>query len=110
MAISRNRALKHAEASGEELFETLSHQIAALRKELGSITEAVNQYGGSSLSEAQHNALVLAREVREGGKIVAKRVARQAGHAGELVRENPLPVLVALGTFALLSTFWFARD
>lgn len=110
MAISRSRAIKHAEATGEEVFENLSQQIASLRKELGSLAAAVNEYSGHGLEDVQHNAVALAREVREGGKIVARRVARQAGHAGEIVRENPLPVIIAVGTLALLSTFLLTRD
>ncbi|HEY0032874.1 MAG TPA: hypothetical protein VGB81_06380 [Devosia sp.] len=109
MAISRKRAIKHAEVVGEELFDNLSRQIVLLRKELGAIAEAVNDYSGSTLGDAQHNALALARDMREGGKLVAKRVVRQAGHAGDAVRENPLPVLIGLGTIALLSTFLFSR-
>jgi hypothetical protein len=110
MAMSRARAIKHVEETGEELIDNLSHQLAILRKELGAIAETVNAYSGATLDDAQHSAVALAREVRKGGKIVARQVARQASHAGEAVRENPLPVIVALGTLALLSTFLLTRD
>ena len=110
MAIAAKRALRHAEASGEEMIDNLSHQIAMLRKEIASITEAVNDYSGSTLEDVQHNAVVLAREMRKGGELVARQVGRNAGRAGKAVQENPVPVIVALGTIALISALIFRRD
>ena len=110
MAIAGKRALKHAEASGEELIDNLSRQIAMLRKEIAAITEAVNDYSGSTLEDVQHNAVALAREMRKGGELVVRQVGRNAERAGKAVQENPVPVVVALGTIALLSSLIFRRD
>lgn len=110
MAMAAKRALRHAEASGEELIDNLSRQIALLRKEIASISETVNDYSGSTLSDVQHNALALAKDFRDGGKLVARQVSRQANYAGQAVKENPVPVIVALATIALISALIFKRD
>jgi multidrug resistance efflux pump len=110
MAIFDMKAFRHAEATTEDALDTLSRQIASLRKEVASITESVNDYSGSALGDVQHNARAIAKEVRRGSQLVARQVARQASHAGEALRDNPVPVLVALGTLALLTTLIFSRD
>jgi len=110
MAIAAKRALRQAEASGEEMIDNLSRQIAALRKEISSISDAVSEYSGPTFDDFQHNAAAIAKEVRQQGQVVARQVSRQATYAGKAVQENPVPVLVALGTIALISAFIFTRD
>ena len=48
--------------------------------------------------------------MRKGGELVARQVGRNAGRAGKAVQENPVPVIVALGTIALISALIFRRD
>jgi hypothetical protein len=110
MATSAKRALKSVENAGDSVAETLLDQIAALRKEIAAISEAVSEYGGHSLSDVQHGAVALAKEVRHQGAVVARQVNRQAGVAGKAIQENPVPVIVVLGTIALLSALIFTRD
>ena len=110
MATAAKRALKTVEDAGEGVSDALFEQIAALRKEIASISDAVSDYGGHQLGDMQHNAVALAREVRHQGAVVARQVGRQAGVAGRAVQDNPVPVIVVLGTIALLSALIFARD
>lgn len=110
MAASAKRALKTVEDAGEGMSDALLEQIAALRKEISAISDAVSDYGGHQLDDMQHNAVALAREVRHQGAAVAKQVGRQASVASRAAQENPVPVIVALGTIALLSALIFARD
>jgi ElaB/YqjD/DUF883 family membrane-anchored ribosome-binding protein len=110
MATATQRALRRAEHSGEAISENLAQQIAVLRKQVDEMSRSVQSYGGHSIDDLQHNAVALAHEVREQGRVVARQVGRQANIAGKAVQENPVPVLVVLGTIALLSTLLFTRD
>lgn len=110
MASAAKRALKTVEDASESVSDALLDQIAALRKEVAAVSDAVSDYSGRQLGDAQHNALALAREVRHQGAVVARQVGRQASVAGKAVQDNPLPVIVVLGTLALLSALIFARD
>jgi hypothetical protein len=110
MATAAKRALKSVENAGESASDALLDQIAALRREIAAISEAVGDYGGHSLGDLQHGALALAKEVRHGSAVVARQVNRQAGAAGKAIQENPVPVIVVLGTIALLSALIFTRD
>lgn len=110
MATAAKRTIKTVENAGEGISDALLDQIAALRKEIASISDAVGEYGGHALSDVQHNAVALAKEVRQQGALVGREVNRQAHVAGKVVQENPVPVLVVLGTIALLSTLLFRRD
>jgi len=110
MATATQRALQRAEKSGEEISENLAHQIAALRKQVDQLSHSVQSYGGHSLDDLQHNAVALANEVRQQSRVVARQVGRQANIAGKAVQENPVPVIVVLGTIALLSALLFNRD
>lgn len=110
MATAAKQAIKRIEDTGEDFSDGLSQQIASLRREIASISDAVSEYGGSTFDDVQHNAAALAKEVRHQGAIVARQVSRQANVASKAVQENPIPVLVALGTIALLSALIFTRD
>jgi hypothetical protein len=109
MATATQRALRQAEYTGEVFSDNLAQQIAALRKQVDQISHSVHDYGDNSLDDMQHNAVALAREVRHQGQVVARQVGRQANVAGEAVRDNPVPVAIALGTIALLSALIFTR-
>ncbi len=110
MATATKRTVKALENASESAPDALLEQLAALRKEIASISEAVSDYGGHALGDVQRNAAALAREVRQQGVVVGREVNRQAHVAGKVVQENPVPVLVVLGTIALLSTLLFRRD
>ena len=110
MATSVKRTIRTVEDAGESVSDALLDQIAALRKEIAGISDAVSDYGGHTLGDVQHNALALAREARHQGAVVARQVNRQASLAGKAIQDNPVPVIVALGTIALLSALVFTRD
>ena len=107
MATATKRAIRQAEHAGEEISENLAHQIASLRKQIDQISHSVNSY---SIHDLQHNAVAIANEVRHQGRAVARQVGRQANMAGRAVQDNPVPLIVALGTIALVSALIFARD
>ena len=110
MATSAKRALKSVETAGDSVSDALFDQIAALRKEIATISDAVADYGHHSLGDLQHGAVALAKEVRHGSAAMARQVNRQASLAGKAIQENPVPVIVVLGTIALLSALIFKRD
>lgn len=110
MATAARRTVKTVEDASDGVSDALFDQIAALRKEIASISEAVGDYGGHAMGDVQHNAVALAKEVRHQGAVVAREANRQAHAAGKVVQENPVPVIVILGTIALLSTLLFRRD
>ena len=110
MATATQRALQRAEKGSEAIADNLSHQIAALRKQVDQLSHSVQSYGGHSVDDLQHNALALANEVRQQSRAVARQVSRQASVAGRAVQDNPVPVIVALGTIALVSALIFTRD
>jgi ElaB/YqjD/DUF883 family membrane-anchored ribosome-binding protein len=110
MANSASRTIKTIENVGEDASDALFSQLANLRKELSTISDAISDFGGSTFSEVQHNANALVKEVRHQGKVVAKEVGKQASVASKAVQDNPVPVIIALGTVLLLSALFFARD
>ncbi|MBS3848590.1 hypothetical protein PSC71_14165 [Devosia sp. J2-20] len=109
MATATSRALQKAENTGEAISDNLTHQIAALRKQVDQLSHSVHSYSDHSMSDLQHNAVAIAREVQHQGRAVARQVSKQANATGEAVRENPVPVVLALGTIALLSALVFTR-
>jgi hypothetical protein len=110
MATTAKRALKVIDDTRDDASDALLKQIAALRKEIATISEAVGDYGGHTFSDVQHNAAALAKEVRHQGAVVAREVNRQASVAGKAIQQNPVPVIVVLGTIVLLSALIFTRD
>lgn len=110
MATAAKRSLKTIENAGESVSDALLDQIAALRKEIASVSDAVSDYSGHTFSDVQHNAVALAREVRQQGAVVARQANRQVSLAGKAIQDNPVPVIIALGTIALLSALIFSRD
>ncbi|HEV7344095.1 MAG TPA: hypothetical protein VGN60_00475 [Devosia sp.] len=110
MDTAAKHTLRQLESRGEDATDALSRQIAALRREIAEISEAAAHYSGHTLHDVQHNAGALAREMRQQGAIVARQLNRQASVAGRAIQSNPVPVIVALGTLALLSTLIFMRD
>lgn len=110
MATATKRTIKAAADPGDSAADSLLDQIASLRREIAAISDAVSDFGGHRLGDVQHNAVALAREVRHQGAVVARQVNRQASAAGRAIQHNPVPVIVVLGTIALLSALIFTRD
>lgn len=110
MASATQRALQRAEHGGEAIADNLSHQLAVLRKQVDQISHSVNSYNDHTFDDLQQNAVAIAKEVRHQGRAVARQVGRQANRAGKAVHDNPVPLVVALGTIALISALIFTRD
>ncbi len=107
MATAAKRTIKRMEDAGEDIGESLAAQIASLRDEIASISDSVSKYGNSHLGDVQHNAGAVVEQVRHQGAVAARQISRQASVAGRAVQENPIPVIVALGTIALISALIF---
>lgn len=75
--------------------EGLEAQLASLRREIATISSAVQDLGEAGW---------------EGASEVADAVGRQGRRAAEAVRDNPLPVVLGLATVALLAALVFRRD
>lgn len=106
MATAAKRTLKRVEDAGDDL----AAQIASLRDEIASISDSVSRYGNSHFRDVQHNAVAVVDQVRQQGAVAARQINRQAHVAGKAVQENPIPVIVALGTIALISALIFSHD
>lgn len=110
MATNAKRTIKRIEDAGEDVAENLGAQLAALRREIATISSAVEEYGGPAVHDMRHNAVELVDQVRHQGAAAARQIGKQANVAGHAVRENPIPVIVALGAIALISAVIFTRD
>ncbi|WP_375452129.1 hypothetical protein [uncultured Devosia sp.] len=107
MATATKRAIKRIEDSSDDLGDSISAQIAALREELAAISDSVSKYSNNRFNDVQHNAVAVVDQVRHQGAVAARQISRQANVAGRAVQENPIPVIVALGTIALISALIF---
>ena len=101
MANATDRALSR--------IEDLSQQLAHLRKELATRVGPARKAGAHALHDAQHQALVLAKDLQEHGGAAAHLLGRQARVATKAISKDPVPLLVALGTFVLLSSLFSRR-
>jgi phage host-nuclease inhibitor protein Gam len=110
MATAAKRAIKRIEDTGDDIGENLAAQIASLREEIASISDSVSKYGNSHFKDAQYNAVAVVDQVRHQGAVAARQISRQANVAGKAVQENPIPVIVALGTIALISALIFTAN
>lgn len=110
MARSTKRAVSAFQHGSEDVVDTLTASLNALRSEIASISEAVNDYSGHRFNDLQHGATALVKEVQHQLPVVARQVSRQATAATRAVRNDPLPTIVVLGTIALVSALVFRRD
>jgi phage host-nuclease inhibitor protein Gam len=107
MATTAQRSIKRIRDTGNDIENDLAEQIAALREEIASISTSVSKYSNSRLHDMQDNAVAVVDQVRHQGAVAARQIGRQANVAGRAVQENPIPVIVALGTIALISALIF---
>ncbi|MEO8686018.1 MAG: hypothetical protein ABI414_14400 [Devosia sp.] len=107
MATTAQRSIKRIRDTGSDIENDLAEQISALREEIASISSSVSKYSNSRLHDMQDNAVAVVDQVRHQGAVAARQIGRQANVAGRAVQENPIPVIVALGTIALISALIF---
>jgi hypothetical protein len=110
MATATRRTIKRIEDTSGDIGNNIGAQIAALRREIAAISSAIEDFNGPSVGDLRHGAVELVDQVRHQGAVAARQIGRQANVAGQVVRENPIPVIVALGTIALISALIFTRD
>ncbi|MDB5621827.1 MAG: hypothetical protein JWR39_390 [Devosia sp.] len=89
--------------------EDLSGQLAGLRGEVARLVRPARRSGVHALHGAQHQAVVLAKDFKQHGEVAAHRLGHQARLAGKSIGNDPVPLLVALGTFVLLSSLFLRR-
>jgi len=106
MASTARQAIQRIEHGGHDVAE----QVTALREDVAAVAEALARLGGHSANRLGHNALDLAGQVSHQGAVAAREIGKQANMAGRAVRENPAPMLVALGTVALLAALVLSRE
>ena len=107
MATTAQRSIKRIRDTRDDVENDLADQIAALREEIASISSSVSKYSNNRLHDMQDNAVAVVDQVRHQGAVAARQIGRQANVAGRAVQENPIPVIVALGTIALISALIF---
>ena len=110
MATTAQRSIKRIRDTGRDVEHDLAEQIAALREELDSISRSVSKYSANRVHDIQDNAIAVVDQVRHQGAVAARQIGRQANVAGRAVQENPIPVIVALGTIALISALIFTAN
>lgn len=107
MANTAQRSIKRINDTRDDIQNDLADQIASLREEIASISESVSKYSNRRLHDMGDNAVAVVDQVRHQGAVAARQIGRQANVAGRAVQENPIPVIVALGTIALISALIF---
>lgn len=107
---STQRAFKSIDRAGDDVVAALMDQVADLRKQVDRLGNKANDYGDDMLHDLQDNVTALAKEARHQGAVALRQANKQVHVASKAVQENPVPVLVALGTLALVSALVFRRD
>ena len=80
----------------------IERQLGHLRREIASVSGAVRHLGSAAGASLSHGATEFGDQVMHQGAIVARRVGKQALRAGNAVRNDPVPTLVAIASLALL--------
>ncbi|MGE0213907.1 MAG: hypothetical protein AB7S41_19635 [Parvibaculaceae bacterium] len=94
---------------GSELGERAEEQIAALRKEVRRLSEALSDRGGGFLDDAAESASRAYDEMRRSGAKAMRVAGRQASAASDLARDNPVASLAIVVGIGLLAMALLAR-
>lgn len=84
----------------DELQDNVGHHLAALRREVQSLSRDAGKYGRG----LQHDAGDLGEALAAQGAQMARQLGRQARRAGEAVRQDPVPAMVSLVAVACLAS------
>lgn len=100
--------MAHTHPVLESLFrprrQSVGDQVASLSKEVADLARHVRRYARPRVQEAAHSAGDFAGDVIHQLEPLARGVAHQAKVAGRAVRQDPVPSVIALGTFALIAS------
>jgi len=89
--------------------EDLSRQLAHLRHDLSEAVAPARKAGHHALHDARHQALVLAKDFQQHGSVTAHQLGHRARVVGKAIGKDPVPLVVALSTFVLLSSLLSRR-
>lgn len=100
---------------------TVGDQIASLSQEVAHLTRQVRRYAQPRAEHAAHSATdfagdvfhqlePFAREALHQANSARRAVAHQAKVTGRAVREDPVPAVIALGTFALIASLFLRGE
>jgi ElaB/YqjD/DUF883 family membrane-anchored ribosome-binding protein len=93
---------------------TLGDQIASLTHDVAQLSRQVRRHATPRLQEAAHSASDFAGDVFHQLEPIARDVAHRAAHqakvAGRVVRDDPVPAVVALGVAALVVSLLLRRE
>ena len=90
--------------------QSIGDQIASLSHEVARLASQTRRFAAPRVQEAAHTAGDFAGEVMHQMAPLARDVAHRARAAGRVVRDDPVPAVVALGTFALIATLLLRRQ
>lgn len=100
---------------------TIGDQVASLSEDVAALARQLQRYARPRLQEAAHTATEIAGDVFHQLEPVARdalhraydarrAIAQQVKVTGRAVRDDPVPAVVALGTFALLASLLLRRE
>ena len=100
---------------------TLGDQIASLTEDVARLTRQVRRYSQPRVEHAAHTAgdfagdvfhqlEPIARDALHRANDARRAVAHQAKVTGRAVRDDPVPAVIALGTFALIASLVLGRE
>jgi ElaB/YqjD/DUF883 family membrane-anchored ribosome-binding protein len=100
---------------------TVGDQIALLSEDVAALARQVQRYARPRVQDAAHAASDLAGDVLHQLQPMARAAIHSANNArravshqvkatGRAVRDDPVPTVVALGTFALIASLLLRRE
>ncbi|MDB5541929.1 MAG: hypothetical protein JWQ89_3656 [Devosia sp.] len=99
MANSRGFELTHFTDDAQDRF---GRQFATLARDASHLSDALSRYTRDARHDVGHLAHDFADEALHQGAIAARMLGKQAWRAGNAVRKDPVPAVVALAGLACL--------
>jgi hypothetical protein len=90
--------------------ESLGDRLSSLTDDVAALARQIGRDNAPRIQEAAHAAGDMASDVLQHMAPIARDVAHRARQAGTMVRKDPLPAVVALGTLALIATLVMRRQ
>ena len=89
---------------------TLADRVASLSRDIARLADETRRQATPRVEEAAHAVGDFAGDVVHQLEPMARDVARRAHHVGRMVRTDPVPAIIALGTFALIASLVLRRQ
>ena len=100
------RAFHMIERNRDYGADVLAECVARLREDVRELASALRDQGAHRYGDLQHNASALVHDLRRQLPVATEELGRQARLAGRAVQRDPVPLLVTVGTIALLSSLF----